>query len=86
MRHPPSKSNLVKGPAGVIQDAAVGAAYTAARGLNEAPITGITAAAANAAGEGAATSAEGFAFGVGFAKIGFDASTFLYGLYQGCKE
>ena len=80
----PSKSPVVKGPAGVIQDAAVGGAYTAVRGLKDAPITGITGAAADAVGEGAASGAEGFAMGVGVLKIGFDALTFGYGYYEGC--
>jgi len=82
----PSQSNVVKGPVGVVQDAAVGAAYTAVRGLNDAPITGITGAALEAGGETAATSAESFAAGVGIAKFGLDALTFGYGLYKGCKQ
>jgi hypothetical protein len=47
-------------------------------------ITGITGAAFEAGGEGAATAGEGFAFGVGIAKFGFDALTFGYGYYKGC--
>ncbi len=81
----PSESNVVKGPAGVIQDAAVGTAYSAARGLNEAPITGITGAAFQAGGETAATGAESFAAGVGIAKfVGVDLGTFLYGYFGAC--
>ena len=74
----------VSGPP-AIQDAAVGGAYTAVRGLNDAPITGITGAAADAVGEGAATTGEGFAAGVGIAKFfGVDLGTFLYGYFRAC--